>query len=151
VPKKIYLLTGVASLIAAFTAAGVSAQSDAGMLHITDTVSYEAGSAQAGKIQAWLEGISPGEGSVPLRGKVTVINAYPVSRAVANRSGLQSLGPTAALPKTGDPGQHVSIKDELPDGTRQSWTYAWRGDPVGTGWEMTHYQFHQGRPRTQVD
>ncbi|HVJ37680.1 MAG TPA: hypothetical protein VM687_07730 [Stenotrophomonas sp.] len=111
------------------------------MLHITDTVTYAQGSAEARKIQAWLERISPAPGAVSLRGTVTVINAYEVPRATAMRTGLRSFGPSAELPRTGDAGQRISIEDKHADGTRQSWKYEWRDER----WDLAAYEFHLGR------
>lgn len=125
---------------------GVSAQSNDGTLHITHELSYQAGSAEASNIEAWLQANSPELGAIRLGGKITVINSYSMPRAVAARSGLRPSGPTAELPKTGTPGQRASIEDELPDGTRQSWKYEWRGGGTGGGgrWEIIHYGYDEG-------
>lgn len=136
----------VACLLAIFAATEVSAQSNAGTRRITHEFSHRAGSAEANRIQAWLEANSPELAPIRLAGEITVTNGYSLPRTVATQAGPRPDGPTAELPKTGTPGQRVSVEDEMPDGTRQYWSYEWQGSGSSGGgsWNLISYRFHLG-------
>ncbi|MGQ5253985.1 hypothetical protein ACULMA_17310 [Xanthomonas arboricola pv. corylina] len=107
---------------------------------VTTSRVYEASSDLA-QVSGWIKRASPGyTPMMPLR-KVTI------GRTVkAPASGLvttQAAGdPIVDLPTNGMNGEKLTIRNEYPQGSYESWTYEWVSGSNVSGWILRDYQFH---------
>ncbi|MGV7188591.1 hypothetical protein [Xanthomonas axonopodis] len=105
---------------------------------VTTTRVYE-GSGDLAQVSGWIKKASPGYTPVmPLR-KVTIARTVK-SSGLASTQGVGD--PPLDLPTNGMNGEKLTIRNDYPQGSYESWTYEWVNSSNASGWILRDYQFH---------
>ncbi|WP_139370309.1 hypothetical protein [Xanthomonas axonopodis] len=110
-----------------------------GVSSVVTTTGVYQGSSDLAQVSGWIKKASPSYTPVMALRKVTI------SRTVKS-SGLatiQGVGDAPVdLPTNGMNGEKLTIRNEYPEGSYESWTYEWVDGGSASGWILRDYQFH---------
>jgi len=125
-------------LLIALGAFPVVAQPIPGMSTTVRSVArYPADSAEAASIAAWIDRIPGAARQTTPFGMVTVTR----TRTIAGQARTENR-PRVPLPANGMPGETITIRNTLPGGIVETWTFEWVGGVGGGGWRQTDYESH---------
>ncbi|HYG05354.1 MAG TPA: hypothetical protein VD865_02960 [Stenotrophomonas sp.] len=110
------------------------------MISVTRTVTYPPNSVEGPQALDWIRSRSPTYAPRLRGGQVNVTRSMRTTAAIDS---LQMRGASAAMspvpvPGPGLDGERYGVVHSLPDGSRESWIFEWRG---GGGWSVVEYDY----------